>query len=218
MKHIVCYGDSNTWGFKPKKECGENWNMRFDENTRWTGVLQQLMGGEYKIIEEGLNGRTSAFDDPQDDTRNGLKYIATCMQTNMPIDMVIVMLGTNDVKSFFPYTPYVVANGFGRIVKEIRKIDYGKNGKIPEVLVVSPIAINEDAAKGWIGGEFGMDSVKKNAELPVYLEKVAREQGAHFFNIGAYVTADPADGIHMNEQGHRIMAEKMFAQVKNIIG
>lgn len=218
MKRILCYGDSNTWGFKPKKECSENWNMRFDENTRWTGVLQKLLGDEYKIIEEGLNGRTSAFDDPQDDTRNGLKHIATCMQTNMPIDMAIVMLGTNDVKSFFPYTPYVIANGVGRVIDEIRKIDYGKNGKMPEVLLVSPISINEDAAKGWIGGEFGMDSVEKNRLLPVYLEKIALDRGVHFFDIGAYVSADPADGIHMNENGHRVMAEKMLSQIKNIIG
>ena len=218
MKRIVCYGDSNTWGFKPVKECLENWNMRFDENTRWTGRLQNMLGGDYKVLEEGLNGRTSCFDDPQDDNRNGLKYINTCMLSNMPVDMVIIMLGTNDIKSFFPYTPYVVANGVGRIVDEVRKADYGVGGKIPEVLVVSPIAINEDAVKGWIGGEFGMDSVEKNAKLPGYLKKLAENRGVHFFDIGAYVTADSADGIHMNEDGHKIMAEKMFAQVKAIIG
>ena len=218
MKRIVCYGDSNTWGFMPKTACLENWNMRFDEKTRWTGLLQDMLGDEYKILEEGLNGRTSAFDDPQDDHRNGVKYIATCMLTNMPVDMAIVMLGTNDIKSFFPFTPYVVANGVGRIVDEIRKADYGVGGKIPEVLVVSPINIDEHAARGWLEGEFGMDSVEKNAKLAAYLEKMAANRGVHFFNIGRYVTADAADGIHMNEEGHKVMAEKMFEKVKEIIG
>lgn len=218
MKRILCYGDSNTWGFMPKTACLENWNMRFDENTRWTGRLQNMLGSEYKVLEEGLNGRTSAFDDPQDDNRNGVKYINTCMLTDMPVDMAIIMLGTNDIKSFFPYTPYVVANGVGRIVDEIRKADYGVGGKIPEVLVVAPINIDEHAANGWLEGEFGMDSVEKNKKLAPYLKKMAENRGVHFFNIGAYVTADPADGIHMNEEGHKIMAEKMFAEVKAIIG
>ena len=218
MKRILCYGDSNTWGFMPKPCHLENWNMRFDENTRWTGLLQNMLGGEYKIIEEGMNGRTSAFDDPQNDNRNGVKFINTCMLTQMPVDMAIVMLGTNDVKSFFPYTPYVIANGVGRIVDEIRKVDYGMGGKMPEVLVVAPINIDEHAATGWLEGEFGMDSVEKNAKLPKYLEAMAEKRGVHFFNIGAYVTADPTDGIHMNEAGHKVMAEKMFEQVKAIIG
>lgn len=218
MKRILCYGDSNTWGFKPMKECLENWRMRFDEDTRWTGVLQKLLGEDYRVLEEGLNGRTSAFDDPQDDTRNGYRYIATCLQTNMPIDMAIVMLGTNDIKSFFPYTPYVVANGVGRVLDEINKIDYGRDGKAPEILLVSPISLGEDAVRGWIGGEFGMDAVEKNARLAEYLEKAAKSRGIHFIDIGKYISADPADGIHMNEAGHALMAQMMLEQVKKIIG
>ena len=86
------------------------------------------------------------------------------------------------------------------------------------IVFVNPNQVAAEGANGWLAGEFGMDSVEKNARLPRYLKEMAEKRGVHFFNIGEYVTADPTDGIHMNEAGHKVMAEKMFEQVKNIIG
>ena len=95
MKTVLCYGDSNTWGYIGGT--GE----RFAPEVRWPGVLQAALGGAYRVIEEGLNGRTTVFDDSIEEGRNGETYLRPCLQTHAPIDLVILMLGTNDLKRRF---------------------------------------------------------------------------------------------------------------------
>ena len=95
MRRILCFGDSNTWGYDPAT--GE----RFDEQTRWTGVLQAALGGDYTVIEEGLNGRTTVWDDPIEGHKNGHEYLVPCLETHRPLDLVVLMLGTNDLKRRF---------------------------------------------------------------------------------------------------------------------
>ena len=98
MKTIVCYGDSNTWGYMPKRERPQETTLnRFPWGVRWTSLLQEQLGAAYRVVEEGLNGRTTMFDDPLDICRNGLESIDCCMLSKHPVDLVILMLGTNDV-------------------------------------------------------------------------------------------------------------------------
>src|SRR3954462_1773041 len=95
MKTIVCFGDSNTWGYDPAS------NGRFGPTNRWTGVLQTALGSDYRVIEEGLNGRTTTVDDPIHDHRNGRHYLPPCLESHAPFDLVTIMLGTNDLKARF---------------------------------------------------------------------------------------------------------------------
>jgi len=219
MKTIVCYGDSNTWGHRSYRVRQTNPAlMRFPWGVRWTSLLQQKLGQDYRVEECGLNGRTTMFDDPLAEDRNGLASINVTLQMHYPVDMVIIMLGTNDVKEFFGMPPYIIARGAGRIIEKIQQGTYGPDGGVPEILLVAPLKLNPSVMDGWIAGEFGASSVEKDAQLAGNYAQVAKDLGVHFMNAAEYVTADEGDGVHMNEEGHAVMAEKMFEQVKNILG
>ena len=219
MKTIVCYGDSNTWGhrsFRERQPLGTN--MRFPWGVRWTSLLQQKLGADYRVEECGLNGRTTMFDDPLDEDRNGLASINVTLQMHYPCDMVIIMLGTNDVKDFFGMPAYVIARGAGRIIEKIQRGSYGPNGGVPEILLVAPLKLNPSVMDGWIAGEFGESSIAKDAQLGKHYEQIAKDLGVHFMNAADFVMADEGDGVHLNEEGHVLMADKMYEQVKKIIG
>ena len=219
MKTIVCYGDSNTWGYMPKRERPQETTLnRFPWGVRWTSLLQEQLGAAYRVVEEGLNGRTTMFDDPLDICRNGLESIDYSMLTNCPVDLVILMLGTNDVKEFFGMPPYVIARGCGRLIDRIQAGGYGPNGAAPEVLLVAPLKLPDTLPGSWLGDEFGPGAIARNDQLPAYYEKIAAEKGVHFLNAAASVTADSADSIHMNEAGHAATAELMYEQVRRILG
>jgi len=126
MKTIVCYGDSNTWGHRSYRVRQTNPAlMRFPWGVRWTSLLQQKLGQDYRVEECGLNGRTTMFDDPLAEDRNGLASINVTLQMHYPVDMVIIMLGTNDVKEFFGMPPYIIARGAGRIIEKITGMTAG---------------------------------------------------------------------------------------------
>ena len=219
MKTIVCYGDSNTWGYMPKRERPQETTLnRFPWGVRWTSLLQMKLGADYRVVEEGLNGRTTMFDDPLDICRNGLESIDYSMLTNCPVDLVILMLGTNDVKEFFGMPPYVIARGCGRLIDRIQAGGYGPNGAAPQILLVAPLKLPDTLPGSWLGEEFGPGAIARNDALPAYYEKIAAEKGVHFLNAADSVTADPADSIHMNEAGHAATAELMYQQVRRILG
>ena len=219
MKTIVCYGDSNTWGYMPKREHPEiTANNRFPWGVRWTSRLQIALGHDYHVAECGVNGRTTMFDCPLAEYRNGLKDIDVCIQSQHPVDLVIIMLGTNDTKTFFGMNAYMIAKGAERIIERIRQGGYGPDGKCPEILLMSPIHLHPNMRNEWLSEEFGEQSLKVDAELGSHLGEIAKAQGVHFLDAGEFITADPGDGIHMNADGHALLAEKVTAKVKEILG
>lgn len=216
MKTIVCYGDSNTWGFMPKKELPD-WSVnRFPYDVRWPGILRDKLGSGYIVEEDGLNGRTTIFSDPTDVRRNGLNSIDLCMLVKMPVDLVIIMLGTNDVKQHLGATPCIIAHGIGKLVERVKAGGYGPMGAAPEILVVSPASLGEDLANAWPGDEFGPDALAKDAQLAKYYEKTAQQLGVHFLNAARFAKADPADCVHINEQGHKALGEGIAQEVLRI--
>ncbi|MBQ8508260.1 MAG: arylesterase [Clostridia bacterium] len=219
MKTIVCYGDSNTWGHRSYRvKQTDPALMRFPWGVRWTSLLQNKLGPDYRVEECGLNGRTTMFDDPLAEDRNGLASINVTLQMHYPLDMVIIMLGTNDVKEFFGMPPYVIARGAGRIIEKIQQGTYGPDGGVPEILLVAPLKLHPATMESWLADEFGPSSLDKDAQLGMHYEKIAKDMGVHFMNAAEFVEADSGDGVHMNEAGHATMAEKMYAQVKKILG
>ena len=135
MKTILCYGDSNTWGHHAP--LGD----RFDEATRWGSRLRTILGEEYRVVEEGQRGRTTVWDDPVENRMAGLKYLWPCLDSHAPIDLVVIMLGTNDCKPYFGLHPQNIADGAGRLVDMIQKCSFGPNDTAPKVLLISPIRI-----------------------------------------------------------------------------
>lgn len=215
MKTIVCYGDSNTWGFMPKSAPPLWAENRYPADVRWTGILQHTLGKSFRIEEDGLNGRTTYVDDPQDETRNSLKYLPVCMQSRTPADLVIVMLGTNDVKGFFGLTPLMIARGMGRIVNHILNGAYGLHGNAPEVLIVAPPALHENILNCWPGEEFGAEAYGKAAALGKQYEKIAHECNVHFLDASC-ITASSTDGVHLSIEGHTTLGHMIAEKVREI--
>ncbi|MBR2571447.1 MAG: SGNH/GDSL hydrolase family protein [Clostridia bacterium] len=217
MKTILCFGDSNTWGYMPKVDRPVlDATNRYPWGVRWTSLLDARLGDGYRVVEEGLNGRTTMFDCPMEDHRNGLKDIDVCLLTHNPIDMIVITLGTNDVKPAFNMSPYIIAHGIERLIARVRANLCGPGGKDPQILIVAPIRIGENVEKQWLGVEFDASSLRKDAMLAEEYRKVAEAQGVHFLDAGARITADPADCIHMNEEGHRLFAELVYEKIRAI--
>ncbi|MFZ4768284.1 MAG: GDSL-type esterase/lipase family protein, partial [Roseimicrobium sp.] len=137
MKTILCYGDSNTWGFVPES-ITEAFPRRHPRDVRWTGVLQRELGAEYHVIEEGQNGRTTVHDDPINLHRNGRTYLPACLESHKPIDLVVLMLGTNDLKAMFGLSAPEIAAGAGQLATVILRSDTGPHATAPKILLVAP--------------------------------------------------------------------------------
>ena len=209
-KTIVCFGDSNTWGYDAQHDC------RFPENIRWTGILRNLLGRNYKIIEEGLSGRTSVMDDPLFEGLNGLTYIGPCLLSHSPIELVVIMLGTNDTKERFALTSYNIAQGISRIAKKAKLSMAGLNKGYTKVLVISPPIIGKSYRHTAIGEAMGERCAEKSAQLAEYLEPMLKDEGIHFLNA-AMIPMNEIDYMHLDEEGHKLLAQLVFNKLNGIL-
>ena len=202
MKSILCFGDSNTYGVNPEN------NGRFDRTERWTGRLQSLLGPDYYVIEEGYKGRTTCFADDSDPFRSGIKVLDLIMKTHSPLNLVIVMLGTNDFKTQFNMTAKVSAHALKKIVEKIKS--YGA-----QVLIVSPIMLGADIENSnfWELDRHAAEEIKKT---PDFYSRVASLTGSAFFDASTVASTGP-DSLHMNAQGHKALAAALYEQVKTIL-
>lgn len=196
MKTIVCYGDSNTWGFNPDTQ------ERYAFTQRWTGVLAEELGAEYRVIEEGLNGRTTIWDDPIFEGCNGKTYLVPCLRSHQPIDLVTIMLGTNDLKVRFSITSYDIAAGVGALVDLALRSGTGPHGAAPQVLLMAPAPIRElqDFAEVLAGGE------EKSLKFAEYYERIAKKYRVGFLDTGKIVVSSDIDGVHLEADQHRNLA------------
>ena len=193
-KRILCFGDSLTWGFSPE------FGIRYDENTRWTGVLAKELGSDYVIIEEGQNGRTIATDDFPKGERNGLKYIQACMESHRPFDMIIIMLGTNDIKKKFGYCAIDIADEMNLLLEKVVAFNnFRQEGKAKIVLMSPPLfgkkpdSIYADPCYDY---EEARNITKELAEL---YKQLADKFSCDYINAALYANADDSiDGYHLS--------------------
>jgi lysophospholipase L1-like esterase len=204
MKTILCYGDSNTYGYNPRN--GE----RYPQDVRWTGRLQMLLGEEYRIIEEGCNGRTTVFTDPEASWKNGLPYLRPCLNSHKPVDMVILMLGSNDLKDYFHASAQEIADGAGELVDVIRSFTEEKQGFVPQILLLSPPEIGEGIASSPFRDHFREDAIARSREFPQLYKKVARERHCLFFDTAQCIRPSEIDSLHLSEASHAALAEELF--------
>jgi lysophospholipase L1-like esterase len=201
MKTILCFGDSNTYGYNPAD------GQRYPENVRWTGRLQQLLGSEYKVIEEGCNGRTTVFDDPREDWKKGLPYLRPCLNTHKPVDIVILMLGTNDLKEWFHTSAVMIADGAGQLVDVIKDFTKKKQGFIPKIILISPPEIGDNIMNSPFYGNFREDAISRSKEFPKLYERIAFEKGCLFIIAADYAKTSEVDSVHLTPEGHKNLAE-----------
>lgn len=213
MKHIVCFGDSNTHGY-----CAEN-NGRFNETQRWTCLLQKGLGDDYLVLEEGLSGRTTCFTDPIHEGLNGLDYIYPCLMSHEPVDLLIIMLGTNDTKERFGSSAACIALGLKRLIaKAIATTDCWRDGK-PNILVVTPQNIGREYADTEVAQTMGRGCAKKSEGLAAQYEQIAKMMGCHYLDANQVVSAGPnqVDFMHLTEDGHRQLAQALLKIIPTIM-
>ena len=210
LKRVLCYGDSNTFGSDPDRRVA-----RHPESVRWTGRLQMLLGKEYRIIEEGMGGRTTVWDDPLEPLRNGLTFLPVALQSHQPLDLVILSLGTNDCKSFLHASPQVIARGAERLIETGQEFPSRNGVSVPKILLISPIHMGEDIARSdfpAFDDEAG-EKVKKLA--PLYAASAAK-YGCAFFDA-ATVAGPGRDQLHMDSQGHRALGDALAEVVRGLL-
>jgi len=208
MKTVLCYGDSNTWGANP--ETGE----RYSIHERWCGVMRDHLGDGYWVLEEGLCGRTSIWMDEVCQYRSGRDYLLPCLDTHAPVDLIIIMLGTNDLKTRLHLPAEDIARGVSVLVEMVIKSGFGPNGSAPEVLVVSPPAIIEVPGNQvqFAGG------VSRSRQFGVLYSAYAKQLGAHFLDAGEVIKSSQVDGIHLDVDAHFTLGREVAKKVIDILG
>ncbi|WP_339287901.1 SGNH/GDSL hydrolase family protein [Paenibacillus sp. FSL E2-0201] len=208
---IVCFGDSNTWGYDAETD------QRFKDEIRWTGLLDTELGNSYRVIEEGLPGRTSVSEDPLFEGLAGISYLYPCLMSHAPLDLVVIMLGTNDTKERFALTSYNIAQGIVRLALKAKGSGAGHAGKAPEVLVIAPPPIGAEYIHTPIGKPMGSNCSEKSMELSQHLAALLKGTDIHFMDSREYVSMNEIDYMHLDIQGHRNMADLVQNHVKRIL-
>lgn len=213
MKTILCYGDSNTWGYNP------DGTGRYPRHIRWTSVLQKELGEDYDVISEGLNGRTTVWDDPvRGEYRNGKKYLLPCLHTHKPIDLVILFLGSNDLKYRFSVTSYEIAQSVEMLTNIIRKSETGPRMGSPEILVIIPPPIlipNEIKEFDYLTSEFEK-AVRKSKHFPQAFTAVLKDQ-CHLIDSSKLIKTSEIDGVHLDPESHAVLGKQIAKYIRNHI-
>ena len=210
MTTIVCFGDSNTWGCPPFANIAQTPD-RIPPPQRWANIMGRQLGEDTWVVEEGLSGRTTVFDDPIEGIhKNGSRTLIPILESHAPMDILILMLGTNDFKDQLSITAFNSARGMLTLVQMV-KGHYALVDHPPEVLIVTPPAITEDAEPA-IWGE-GHRRCRDHAH---YLEQVAHRTGCFHFDANKIVSAG-MDGIHLDEQSHEVLGRALAREAASIL-
>ena len=213
MRNILCFGDSNTYGLNPEWVHG-NFG-RHDIKTRWTGRLQELLGSEYRIIEEGLNGRTTVFTSPMVPDRCGLTYFKPCIESHNPLDLIIIMLGTNDANPFFNTRVNDIAGGLTTLIKVAKNPDTYMGMPIPKILVAVPVPLGE-AALSLSDGMTTPEMIETTRNLAPAYKRVADMNGCEFIDLGEVAQTAPFEGVHLTPEAHAAIAEAYARKIREI--
>ena len=207
MKSVLCYGDSNTWGYDPATR------QRFAPDIRWTGVLANRLGPDYRVIEEGLNGRTTRWDDPIEPGRNGLALLRPCLDTHEPLDLVIVMLGTNDLKRRFNVTASDIAQSAAELTATAGLFARDAEGKPARALLVAPAAVVTLSEFD----EMFAGAKEKSRQFSRYFRLASEWYGVPFFDAGSVIVSSEKDGIHLDGEEHRKLGEALAVEVRRLL-
>lgn len=204
-KRILCFGDSLTWGFNPV-DCS-----RFDDDVRWTGVLQKLLGDEYRVIEEGQNGRTISSDDPIEGEKNGLTYLIPCLDSQVPLDAMTIMLGTNDLKTRFGFSAADIAGEMDKFLAKVKLFNDAVLAGNMKVILMAPPHIPDDMQMSPYGDSFGYGEGKtKSEQLAMYYEKLAEKYQITFLDTSKFVKVGLTDSLHIEEDQEALLAKAVY--------
>lgn len=217
MKNILIYGDSNTWGYDYTRYIPEaDVCQRMTETERWPGIVRSILGQDYFIIENAMNGRTVVWDDPYFPDRNGLKGLRTALDTNAPLDLVVLHLGCNELKNFFNLNAGMIAYGMEKLVREcnIPYYDY----PAPKVLLIAPAPTHPDIGRLRSAARFGFEAYKKSLELGSCYRQVAERCKCGFIDCGELdFEINPVDGLHYSKADHAKLGTAAAAKIRQML-
>ena len=209
---VVCFGDSLTWGWIPETF------TRFPEDVRWPGVVQNILGSDYKIIEEGQTSRTINCDDPAEGEKNGMKYIIPCMESHAPFDLLIIMLGSNDFKQKFSLNSLNIMGEMRTMLEKVLSFIHFKQNDSIKVLLIAPPHLGDNIEKSWLGEMFDMwNGVKKSKELGPKYKILAEQLHIEFLDAAEYVHASEFDSIHLDAENQIRLGEVIAEKIKSIL-
>lgn len=202
-KKIICYGDSNTFGYNPKD------SSRFDENNRWTAIMQKNLEKEYIVINEGVCDRTGFVDNPKGFLFSASKHFPKFIEKSEEIDLLILWLGTNDLQFQYNINIEMIENGL------INLIELAKT-KAKNIIIISPVVLNENVLKGYFNYQFDETSIIKSRKITEIYEKIAQVNNCSYFDINKYVKPSDLDGLHYDENSHKQIAINLTDYIKRI--
>ena len=208
LQTVLCYGDSNTWGYDPRTR------TRYPPHVRWTGVLADRLGAGYRVIEEGLNGRTTRWDDPMEPGRNGMTYLRPCVESHQPLDLILVMLGTNDLKQRFALSASDIAQSAAGLAEQAHRFTHAADGSHAKALLVAPPAVTTltEFDQMFAGAQ------EKSRQFSHYFRLAAGWRHLPFFDAGSVIVSSEQDGIHFAADEHRKLGEALAGEVRRLIG
>lgn len=205
MKRILCFGDSNTYGYIP------DGTGRYSEDIRWTGRLQKKLASEAVIIEEGLCGRTTVFQDELRIGRRGAELLPILLESHAPLDLVTVMLGTNDCKTVYGASAEVIGKGIEKIIGQIKTI-----APQTKILLISPILLGDDVWKAEYDPEFSRESVAVSKKLKDVYKRIAEKNNCMFLAASDIAKPSERDQEHLDEKGHEKLADGIYEKLNRI--
>jgi len=217
-KNILCFGDSNTWGFIPGRFNAETFYMeRYEKETRWPGAMGKILGEKYHVIEEGLNGRTTNIEYPDLEGRSGTSYILPCLYSHSPLNIVILQLGVNDLKIIFHRKIQDIRDGIIEIIDLIQNSLYGPDMQsAPQILLVSPPPLEHEGYKDADNILIFSGGMEKSLQFHRYFYDIAENKNCHYLNLAEHVRYSHIDGLHLDKDGHKKTGEILSAQIKKI--
>ena len=209
---ILCYGDSNTWGWVPGKLGAE----RFNSDIRWPTVMQQKLGNKYEVIEDALGARTTAYDDPNPalPLRNGLQTLPIALETHLPIDILVLMLGTADCKQRLGLSAQDIASGMRQLVETAKNYRTIANRPIKHIIIVAPAVIN--GRTELMQKLFGDGAEQKSRDIVELYKTIDTETGCTYFDANTVAKVDPTEGIHMTSESQLSLGEAMAISISKL--
>lgn len=210
-RSVLVFGDSNTHGTVPMESLSDI--RRYPRGTRWPDIMAAELGADWDVVAEGHPGRTSVFDDPVDGVhKSGLRVIASLLESHRPLDLVIVMLGTNDTKARFAFSAIDIAHGILRLADTILRSTAGPENGAPRVLLAAPVPILET---GCLAQMFAGGAARSQA-LAAELATVARALGTGLIDLAPVAEVSPVDGIHLAPEAHEAVGRAMADAVREM--
>ena len=208
MKTIVCFGDSNTWGYTPET------GLRYSYNQRWPGVLQGQLANRAQVVEEGLNGRTTSFDEPFRSGRDGSVVLPSILESNRPLDLLIIALGANDLQPLYNASGYDSARGLEKLIGIAKRSEAGPEHNAPEILCIAPTRFNQSCE---VVKRLLVNTDTKFAVLLEEYQRVTSVAMCHYFDSNDVIVVSELDGVHIDASNHNKLGMAVAEKAQSIL-